>query len=105
VVCRKYNRAAGWVKIEFKGDSKAGAIVVTDNTMGMSELRCRYLFEFLNRLGRQAGTVPGAGLGLVFTRQLTEAASGHLRVASELSAGSRFTITLPCARTAAAGYG
>jgi signal transduction histidine kinase len=69
----------------------------------MSELRCQYLFEFFNRLGRQAGTVVGAGLGLVITRQL--AASGHLRVGSELGAGSRFTITLPCARPAVAGYG
>lgn len=93
------------MKIEFKGDSKAGAIVVRDNTVGMSELRCQYLFEFFDRLGRQAGTVLGAGLRLVITRQLTEAASGHLRVDGELGAGSRFTITLPCARPAVAGYG
>jgi light-regulated signal transduction histidine kinase (bacteriophytochrome) len=93
------------VKIEFKGDSKAGAIVVRDNTVGMSELRCQYLFEFSNRRGRWAGTVLGAGLGLVIMRQLTEAASGHLRVDCELGAGSRFTITLPCARPAVAGHG
>lgn len=93
------------MKIEFKGDSKAGAIVVTDNTVGMSELQCQYSFGFFNRLGRQAGTVLGAGLGLVITHHLMEAASGHLRVDSELGAGSRFTIELPCARPTVAGYG
>jgi signal transduction histidine kinase len=93
------------VRIESTGDPKEVAIVVSYNGMGMSKLRCRYLLEPCKRPGRQAGTVLGAGLGLVITRQLMEATSGRLRVDSELGAGSRFTITLPCARPAVAGYG
>jgi len=41
--------------------------------------------------------MPGAGLGLVITRQLVDAMGGHLRVVSEPGLGSCFTIELPAA--------
>lgn len=91
----KYNRAGGWAKIGVTGDSQEVAIAVSDNGIGMDALQCQHMFEPFNRLGRQGDTVPGAGLGLVITRQLVEAMNGHLRVDSEPNAGSSFTITLP----------
>jgi two-component system aerobic respiration control sensor histidine kinase ArcB len=39
--------------------------------------------------------MPGAGLGLVITRQLVQAMNGQLRVESEPGQGSCFTIALP----------
>ena len=90
----KYNRAAGWVRIEVKGDTEEVAIVVRDNGLGLDALQLRHLFEPFNRLGRQRAAAPGAGLGLVITRQLVEAMNGQLRVESVPGLGSCFTIVL-----------
>jgi PAS domain S-box-containing protein len=97
----KYNRRGGWARIEVGGDAKEVTIVVSDNGLGMDAMQRQHLFEPFNRLGRQQ-VAPGAGLGLVITRQLVEAMHGQLRVDSEPGQGSRFTITLPGVPDAAA---
>ena len=98
----KYNRSGGWVRIEVKGDSEEVAIAVRDNGLGLDALQRQHLFEPFNRLGRQRAAAPGAGLGLVITRQLVEAMNGQLRVDSEPGLGSCFTIVLPSALDTAA---
>jgi PAS domain S-box-containing protein len=91
----EYNQSGGWARIEVKGDSQEVAIAVRDNGMGMDALQREHLFEPFNRLGRQSAAAPGAGLGLVITRQLVEAMSGQLHVESVPGLGSCFTIVLP----------
>jgi signal transduction histidine kinase len=93
----KYNRSGGWVRIEVSSDLQGVAVAVRDGGMGMDALQRQHLFEPFNRLGRQRAAAPGAGLGLVITRQLVEAMSGQLRVESEPGLGSCFTIVLPAA--------
>jgi len=91
----KYNRPGGWARIEVTSDSQDVAIAVRDNGFGLDTLQRQHLFEPFNRLGRQRAAAPGAGLGLVITRQLVEAMNGQLRVESEAGQGSCFTIVLP----------
>lgn len=91
----KYNRPGGWARIELTSDSQGLAIAVRDNGFGLDALQREHLFEPFNRLGRQLAATPGAGLGLVITRQLVEAMNGQLRVESEPGQGSCFTIALP----------
>lgn len=91
----KYNRAGGWARIEVTGSSTEVAIAVRDNGLGMDALQRQHLFEPFNRLGRQLTAMPGAGLGLLITRQLVEAMNGQLQVVSEPGAGSCFTVVLP----------
>jgi PAS domain S-box-containing protein len=93
----KYSRPGGQARIEVTGDSQQVAIAVRDNGMGMDALQCQHLFEPFNRLGRHRAAAPGAGLGLVITRQLVEAMGGQLRVESAPGHGSCFTIVLPAA--------
>jgi signal transduction histidine kinase len=93
----KYGRSGGWARIEVAGDSQAVAISVRDNGLGMDDSQRQHLFEPFNRLGRQRAGAPGAGLGLVITRQLVEAMNGQLRVESGPGLGSCFTIVLPTA--------
>jgi PAS domain S-box-containing protein len=99
----KYNRPGGWARIEARGGPNEVAIAVSDNGIGMDATQRRHLFEPFNRLGRQQ-VASGSGLGLVITRQLVEAMHGQLRVDSEPSQGSCFTITLPGARCTAASF-
>jgi signal transduction histidine kinase len=90
----KYNRSGGWVRIEVRGGKKEVTIAVCDNGIGMDAMQCQHLFEPFNRLGRQQ-VAPGAGLGLVITRQIVDAMHGQLHVDSEAALGSCFTMTLP----------
>jgi len=91
----KYNRRGGHVRIDLQGDAQQVVIAVRDNGMGMDTQQRERLFEPFNRLGRERAAMPGAGLGLVITRQLVEAMNGQLRVESEPDSGSCFTIVLP----------
>ena len=91
----KYGRPGGWARIEMVGDSQEVAISVRDNGLGMDASQRQHLFEPFNRLGRQRAGAPGAGLGLVISRQLVEAMNGQLRVESDPGLGSCFTIVLP----------
>jgi len=93
----KYNRSGGWARIDVSGDAEEVAIAVSDNGIGMNATQRQHLFEPFNRLGRRQ-VASGSGLGLVITRQLVEAMHGRLRVDTEPSQGSCFTITLPRAR-------
>jgi signal transduction histidine kinase len=93
----KYNRRGGTVRIDLQGDARQVVIAVRDNGLGMSPQQRERLFEPFNRLGRERAVMPGAGLGLVITRQLVEAMNGQLRVESEPDSGSCFMIVLPTA--------
>ncbi|HSW06910.1 hybrid sensor histidine kinase/response regulator [Aquabacterium sp.] len=97
----KYNRCGGWVRIELSSDSRACSIAVRDNGLGLDALQRQHLFEPFNRLGRQRAESPGAGLGLVITRQLVEAMNGQLQVESEAGSGSCFSIVLGLAANTA----
>ena len=91
----KYNRPGGWARIELAAASQHVDIAVRDNGLGLQASQLQRLFEPFNRLGREQAPMPGAGLGLVITRQLVQAMNGQLRVESEAGQGSCFTITLP----------
>jgi len=99
----KYNRPGGWARIEMTSGPHEVCIAVRDNGMGMDAVQRQHLFEPFNRLGRQGGSAPGAGLGLMITRQLVEAMNGELQIASEPDLGSCFTIVLPGTLDATAG--
>lgn len=91
----KYNRPGGWVRVDVHGDAEHVTITIQDNGLGMDEAQRRHLFEPFNRLGRQRATTPGAGLGLVITRQLVSAMKGRLLFESATGLGSTFSIVLP----------
>jgi len=97
----KYNRPNGSVRVEVRRNGPDATVMVRDDGLGMDELQRQHLFEPFNRLGRQHAAMPGAGLGLVITRQLVEAMGGQLRVESEAGLGSCFSIIVPCAPDAA----
>jgi len=93
----KYNRPGGWARLDVTGDARKVTISVSDNGLGMGATQLDHLFEPFNRLGRSRSSAPGAGLGLVITRQLVEAMKGRLQVRSDPGQGSCFSIVLLCA--------
>ncbi len=87
----KYNRPGGAVTVECKlAGSDAVAISVSDTGLGLAPEQIAQLFQPFNRLGREAGTVEGTGIGLVVSRQLVEMMGGRIEVQSTVGVGSRF---------------
>ena len=91
----KYNRPDGTVTVS--GDEQDGRvrIIVTDSGYGIPETRQAQLFEPFNRLGREAGDIPGNGIGLTLSKRLISLMDGTLTFTSEEHSGSSFIVELP----------
>ena len=104
----RYNRAGGWVEVgaaySMAGDSGAvdsGASTVTvavrDSGRGIPAEMMSRLFTPFDRLGAECSAEPGAGLGLVVARALTQAMDGTLEIRTAAETGTTAEITLPAA--------
>ncbi|SEK58371.1 PAS domain S-box-containing protein [Roseateles sp. YR242] len=98
----KYNREDGevWLRAHRTADG-AVQLSVTDTGAGLSEAQLTQLFQPFNRLGREAGSIEGTGLGLVITKRLVERLGSELAVASAPGRGSSFSFELQAAPAAA----
>ena len=94
----RYNRADGWVEV---GAQDSGASMVTvavrDSGRGIPVEMMSRLFTPFDRLGAERSAEPGAGLGLVVARALTQAMGGTLEIRTAAEAGTTAEITLPAA--------
>ena len=89
----KYNRKDGTVRIACGlTDHGQVRIDVRDTGMGLSQEQLTNLFQTFNRLGQEASTTDGSGIGLVVTKQLVERMGGAIGVQSTVGFGSNFWI-------------
>lgn len=93
----KYNRDAGQVLLRVSGIDGLTRIEVEDTGVGIPPTMRDQLFEAFNRMGREASTIEGSGLGLALSRRLAELMGGTLEYAPAEGGGSIFTLTLPSA--------
>jgi CheY-like chemotaxis protein len=99
----KYNRDNGAVIVECSASgSEQVRIAVRDTGSGLSQSQVDSLFQPFNRLGQEAGTVEGTGIGLVVTKRLVELMGGKIGVRSAPGTGSEFWIELKRASGTAA---
>jgi signal transduction histidine kinase len=91
----KYLRPGVPGEIFVRGRTKLGFAVfeVADNGRGIDPKDHQRVFDLFRRAGIQ--DKPGQGIGLAHVRALVRRLGGTMSVASELNAGSTFTITLP----------
>ena len=95
----KYNSDNGIVTVTSKDYSEKGLVItVKDNGPGIDESLLSKIFEPFNRVGKEGSNIPGTGIGLSISRQLTELLGGTLKAESKLGEGSVFEIYLPNAR-------
>lgn len=90
----KYNRTGGSVQVECKPLGDKVRLSVRDTGNGLRSEQLAQLFQPFNRLGQEAGTEEGTGIGLVVTKQLVELMGGTLGVESEVGVGTLFWIEL-----------
>ena len=91
----KYNQTNGRVSVDCTAMSFGGIrISFKDTGAGLTPDKMAQLFQPFNRLGQEAGSVAGTGIGLVVTKQLVELMGGVLGVDSTVGEGSVFWVEL-----------
>lgn len=97
----KYNVPRGRVSIRAEATPHDRLhLHVHDEGPGIPREKQHRLFIPFDRLGAEATTVEGSGLGLVLSRRLVEIMGGTLTFTSEPGAGTTFTIDLPLGKLA-----
>jgi signal transduction histidine kinase/ActR/RegA family two-component response regulator len=91
----KYNRQGGIVSISLQ-EVPGGRlrIKVADTGPGISTEAMKRLFMPFDRLGAEASSVEGTGLGLALSKGLVDAMGGSLTAESVVGSGSVFSIEL-----------
>jgi PAS domain S-box-containing protein len=91
----KYNREQGTVEVNCIV-STPGRIRVSikDTGAGLSPEQLAQLFQPFNRLGQEAGSEEGTGIGLVVAKRLVELMGGVIGVESSVGVGSVFWFEL-----------
>ena len=91
----KYNREKGTVVVKCTATSPERIrISVTDTGAGLPPEKLAQLFQSFNRLGQEASTEEGTGIGLVVSRRLVELMKGVIGAESTVGVGSVFWVEL-----------
>jgi signal transduction histidine kinase len=87
----KYNKERGTVVVDCTVSvPERIRFSVKDTGAGLSTEKLAQLFQPFNRLGQEAGSVAGTGIGLVVTKRLAELMGGAIGVKSIVGEGSVF---------------
>jgi PAS domain S-box-containing protein len=91
----KYNRKRGTVELTCTATSpERMRISVRDTGAGLPPEKLAQLFQSFNRLGQEARSEEGTGIGLVVSKRLVELMGGVIGVESAIGVGSVFWIEL-----------
>ena len=91
----KYNRRGGRVVVAVAADAEIVTASVTDTGPGIEPHLVARLFVPFERLGADAGSVQGAGVGLALSKMLAEGMRGSIAVRTAVGRGSTFALRMP----------
>ena len=89
----KYNTPDGSVSLQYALVApNSMRISVCDTGLGLSSDQLSQLFQPFNRLGKEASSEEGTGIGLVVTKRLVELMGGQIGAESSVGKGSEFWV-------------
>ncbi|MGH2688076.1 MAG: sensor histidine kinase, partial [Actinomycetota bacterium] len=99
----KYSSGDAPVRVTFGVAGDSVTVTVQDRGIGLTREELGRLFQKFVRADRkEVREIGGTGLGLYITKSLVEMQGGRIWAESEPGRGSRFSFSLPTARSAAA---
>ncbi len=90
----KYNRPNGTIIVACTNILERTRITIADTGFGLSPDKIDQLFQAFNRLGREANSEEGTGIGLVVSKRMVELMGGTIGVESTVGVGSVFWFEL-----------
>ena len=96
----KYSASPAHIEMKIRQEEEEVHLLVKDRGIGIAEVDLPHIFQRFYTVdkarSRKSG---GAGLGLSIVKTIVEKHKGSIAVASELSRGTTFTLTLPLFKT------
>jgi PAS domain S-box-containing protein len=95
----KYSAPGTPVNLTVQAEGRDALCIVRDEGIGIPEPDMEWLFNAFHR-GRNVGSRPGSGLGLVIVKRCVELHGGRIKIESKLDAGTTVSVRLPVFREA-----
>lgn len=90
----KFSKEGGRIKVMLNNLYREVEIIITDTGLGIPEKDIPYLFQKFYKVNRPDSDIPGAGMGLVFVKQIVDLHKGLINIQSELNKGTSVLIKL-----------
>ena len=90
----KYSNDGGRIKIMLNNLYREVEIIISDTGIGIPEKDLPYLFQKFYRVNRPDSDISGAGMGLVFVKQIVDLHKGLINIQSEPNKGTSVLIKL-----------
>ncbi len=91
----KFTPKGGRITIIGQTLYKEFEIIISDTGLGITKKDIKFIFQKFYRSESNEPEAQGAGLGLVFVKQIVDLHKGFISVQSEVNKGTSFTIKLP----------
>jgi signal transduction histidine kinase len=96
----KFTPAGGTITLSARRSGGSVEVAVADTGVGIAAGDLPRIFDEFGQARNQTGQAEGTGLGLALCKRYVELHGGAIGVASEVGAGSTFTISLPVRQAA-----
>jgi len=90
----KFTSKNGRIKVLLNNLYREVEIIISDTGIGIPEKDLPYLFQKFYRVNRPDSDLPGAGMGLVFVKQIVDLHKGLINIQSEPNKGTTILIKL-----------
>ncbi|MBK7632151.1 MAG: PAS domain S-box protein [Ignavibacteriales bacterium] len=90
----KFSKNGGRIKVILNNLFREVEIIITDTGIGIPEKDLPFLFQKFYRVNRPDSDISGAGMGLVFVKQIVDLHKGLINIQSEPNKGTSVLIKL-----------
>ena len=90
----KFTSEGGRIKVILNNLYREVEIIITDTGIGIPRKDIPFLFQKFYKVNRPDSDIPGAGMGLVFVKQIVDLHKGLINIQSEPNKGTSVLIKL-----------